>query len=130
MCRPWRNVGWALWLVSALSCWSVAADEPVAQTGKFRTHIVLAGDSTVADDAGWGKAFAACLPDDVKCTNLSRGGRSSSSFREEGLWQQALDLKPDWVLIQFGHNDEPGHPGRENEPDKGYRESIAKDVDE
>jgi lysophospholipase L1-like esterase len=120
--------------ILVLSHWSVllanAQESQPAPEKRYRTHIVLAGDSTVTDDAGWGKAFAACLVDGAKCTNLSRGGRSSSSFREEGLWQQALDLKPDWVLIQFGHNDEPGHPGRENEPDKGYRANIEKYVDE
>ena len=119
---------WAFGMLAARPVGAQQAEQPAQ--AKYRTHIVLAGDSTVTDDAGWGKAFAACLVDGAKCTNLSRGGRSSSSFREEGLWQQALDLKPDWVLIQFGHNDEPGHPGRENEPDKGYRKNLERYVDE
>ena len=38
--------------------------------------------------------------------NLSRGGRTTATFRSDGRWQQMLDLKPDYVLIQFGHNDE------------------------
>jgi len=39
---------------------------------------------------------------------FARSGRSSKSFRDEGHWQKALDTKPTWVLIQFGHNDIPG----------------------
>lgn len=70
--------------------------------------IVLAGDSTVTDKAGWGLGFAALLKDNVKLINLSRGGRSSRTFYDEGLWKQCLDTKADFVLIQFGHNDEPG----------------------
>lgn len=100
------------------------------QPQRDRLHLVLAGDSTVTDDSGWGTGFVACVADGVRCTNLARGGRSSSSFREEGLWQQALDLKPDWILIQFGHNDEPGHPGKENQPEAGYRANLERYVDE
>jgi pectinesterase len=119
----------ALSLVSFLLPWmSVGAQQPT-DSGS-RTHILLVGDSTVTDDAGWGKSFAACLGHDATCTNLSRGGRSSSSFREEGLWEKALAMKPDWVLIQFGHNDQPGHPRRENEPDIGYRTNMERYVDE
>jgi pectinesterase len=101
-----------------------------SQEAAPRTNIVLVGDSTVTDDAGWGAGFAACCADDVNLTNLARGGRSSSSFRDEGLWKRALELKPDWILIQFGHNDEPGHPGRENAAEEGFRANIERYVDE
>jgi pectinesterase len=91
----------------------------------------LVGDSTVTDDAGWGLGFKQWLDGGAECINLARGGRSSKSFRDEGRWQQALELKPDYVLIQFGHNDEPGH-GAERETDAAtkYRENIARYVDE
>jgi len=93
--------------------------------------IVLAGDSTVTDNAGWGKGFARCLATNVECINLSRGGRSSKSFIAEGLWQKCLDLKPDYVLIQFGHNDQPGHgPARETDPMTTYRQFMTQYVDE
>jgi pectinesterase len=91
---------------------------------------VLVGDSTVTDKSGWGLGFSACLADDIKCTNLSLGGRSSSSFRDEGQWQKALKLRPDWMLIQFGHNDEPGHPDKSNPPRSGYRDNIIRYVKE
>ena len=100
-----------------------------APSGKVR--IVLAGDSTVTDNAGWGAGFAKCLKDDTECTNLSRGGRSSKSFIREGRWKECLDLKPDYVLIQFGHNDQPGHPGdRETDPQTTYRQFMTQYVDD
>ena len=80
-----------------------AATQPAA-----KLKIVLAGDSTVTDKAGWGVGFAALLADDVELLNHSRGGRSSRTFREEGSWEKVLATKADYVLIQFGHNDEPG----------------------
>ncbi|CAL4869499.1 Rhamnogalacturonan acetylesterase RhgT (plasmid) [Asticcacaulis sp. MM231] len=52
------------------------------------------------------------------CLNLARGGRSSYSYRAEGSWDIALaemrsgGYAKTWVLIQFGHNDQPGKPGR------------------
>ena len=39
------------------------------------------------------------LDDGVECINLSRGGRSSKSFINEGLWKKCLEAKPDYVLI-------------------------------
>ena len=90
---------------------SLRAAEPAAPAyrpaGKIR--IVLAGDSTTAVGSGWGPGFIKCLDDGVECINMARGGRSSKSFIAEGSWNKCLDLKPDYVLIQFGHNDQPGH---------------------
>lgn len=77
-----------------------------------KTKIVLVGDSTVTDNAGWGLGFKQFLTDRAECINTSRGGRSSQSFMTEGRWTEALALKGDYYLIQFGHNNEPGKPGR------------------
>lgn len=82
----------------------------IAEAAKVK--IVLVGDSTVTDDAGWGLGFKQFLTAEVECTNTSRGGRSSQSFLTEGRWTNALALKGDYYLIQFGHNNEPGKPGR------------------
>jgi pectinesterase len=78
-----------------------------------KTKIVVVGDSTVTDNAGWGLGFKQFLdPDKAECINTSQGGRSSESFRREGRWTNALALKGDYYLVQFGHNNEPGKPGR------------------
>jgi lysophospholipase L1-like esterase len=63
--------------------------------------------------------------------NLSAGGRSSKSFREEGRWQKVLEQRPAVILIQFGHNDQPGKgPLRETDPQTTYRQNLARYVDE
>lgn len=75
--------------------------------------IILVGDSTVTDNAGWGGGFKLFLNTNLAvCLNTSQGGRSSQSFMREGRWTNALALKGDYYLIQFGHNNEPGKPGR------------------
>ena len=99
--------------------------------GARKVRIVLAGDSTVTDNAGWGTGFAKATNDSAEVINLARGGRSSKSFRDEGLWKQVLDAKPDYVLIQFGHNDQPGKgPARETDPKTTFRANLARYVDE
>ncbi|MES2438778.1 MAG: rhamnogalacturonan acetylesterase [Verrucomicrobiota bacterium] len=113
-------------VLSLLSSGSAAAEEA---TRPRQIRIVLAGDSTVTDNAGWGGGFAALLRNS-ECVNLSKGGRSSKSFIADGSWKKALDLKPDYVLIQFGHNDQPGHGDRETDPETTYRQYMNQYVDE
>jgi lysophospholipase L1-like esterase len=83
------------------------------------SKIVLVGDSTTAVLSGWGSSFCAYhVASFAACVNLARGGRSSGSYIAEGSWELALgELRTPgfvntWVLIQFGHNDQPGKPGR------------------
>lgn len=85
---------------------------PDQTLGDKKIRIVLVGDSTVTDNAGWGLGFKQFLNDKAECINTSQGGRSSKSFRDEGRWAKALALKGDYYLIQFGHNNQPGKPGR------------------
>ena len=85
------------------------------------TRIVLVGDSTVNDQGGWGPGFRLSFGPDVQVTNLALNGRSSKSFRDEGAWAPAVAAKPDYILIQFGHNDGPGKgPERETDPATTY----------
>src|SRR5687768_17036361 len=87
---------------------ATAARPATATRTAAAMRIVLAGDSTVTDKAGWGVGFAELLADNVELLNHARGGRSSRTFRDEKLWDKVLATKADYVLIQFGHNDEPG----------------------
>ena len=106
----------------------LAGDAP-APAKKIK--IILVGDSTVTDKAGWGAGFKQYLTDQAECINTSAGGRSSKSFLAEGRWQKALDLKGDYYLIQFGHNDEPGKgPDRETDPNTTYTQNMTRYVDE
>lgn len=91
---------------------SIAHAKEQINSTPHKIKIVLIGDSTVTDNAGWGLGFKQFLADEAECINTSRGGRSSQSFITEGRWTNALALKGDYYLIQFGHNNEPGKPGR------------------
>jgi lysophospholipase L1-like esterase len=82
-------------------------------------RVLLVGDSTMAPHTGYGDALCARFQPNVTCLNLAKGGRSSASYRAEGLWDKVLGILHDggryqatYVLIQFGHNDQPGKPGR------------------
>lgn len=83
------------------------------------SKIILVGDSTTAVVGGWGPSFCAYhVTSFLTCVNLARGGRSSGSYIAEGSWDIALGemsagpYAQTYALIQFGHNDQPGKPGR------------------
>src|SRR5947209_12912404 len=102
-----------------------------AQKSLKPVRIVLVGDSTVNDEGGWGPGFRASFGPNVEVINLAKNGRSSKSFRDEGLWAPALAAEPNYILIQFGHNDVPGKgPDRETDAKTTYRENMARYVDE
>lgn len=77
-------------------------------------HVYLVGDSTMSDmpatnpRRGWGMLFRPLFkhPENVK--NLAVNGESTRSCVESGHWKEIVArLEPgDFVLIQYGHNDE------------------------
>jgi lysophospholipase L1-like esterase len=82
---------------------------------KRKIKIFIAGDSTASikeakafPETGWGMPFVYFWDSSVIVVNKAKNGRSTKSFRIEGLWQQILDesSEGDYVFIQFGHNDE------------------------
>ncbi|MDH4476691.1 MAG: GDSL-type esterase/lipase family protein [Verrucomicrobiaceae bacterium] len=100
-------------------------------------QITLAGDSTVAQhptdktQAGWGVALPHFLRPSVQVTNLAKGGASTRSFRTAGYWEKVLATRPDYIFIQFGHNDQPGKgPDRETDPATTYRTELRRFIDE
>jgi lysophospholipase L1-like esterase len=108
---------------------SFSADTPQPPDAKVR--IVLVGDSTVAAKSGWGTAFGQLLKPEAECLNQARGGESTKSFLDRGSLDRALALKPAWVLIQFGHNDQPGKgPKRETDPATTYSANLRRFVNE
>ncbi len=126
-----RSLVIALTIVSLrLFALSLRAHEPAA-TGESKVRVALAGDSTVTDQAGWGAAFAQLLGPSAECRNFAGGGQSSKSFYDQKRWQTLLDSKPQYVLIQFGHNDMPGKgPARETDPSSTYPENLIRYVAE
>lgn len=83
-------------------------ESAVAETPHLKIAII--GDSTVCDYAaerlqrGWGQLLPGFYQPDVSFLNAAVGGRSAKSF-EPDRWQKVLTFKPDFILIQFGHND-------------------------
>ena len=86
-----------------------------AMPEKKKITIWMCGDSTMSikekkayPETGWGMPFVYFWDSTITIENLAKNGRSTSSFRNEGLWQIVLDkaTEGDYVFIQFGHNDE------------------------
>src|SRR5271156_3280845 len=75
------------------------------RAGGTTVRIDLIGDSTQTNNAGYGRGFCANVTAKVDCVNMAKGGASTKTFREQGLWERSLQTKPDYMLIQFGHND-------------------------
>jgi lysophospholipase L1-like esterase len=92
------------------------------RTGKLL--LCLAGDSTVTYSQGYGAGLRAHCDQQLQIINRSRGGRTTASFRSDGRWKDILTLKPDYVLIQFGHNDGA------TISDETYAKNLAQFVDE
>ena len=104
-------------------------------------HLFLAGDSTMANKApapenperGWGEALPYFFNGTVTIDNRALNGRSTLSFRSEGHWEDLLgDLEEgDWVLIQFGHNDQKSQdPTRFAAARTEYRETLIRFIRE
>lgn len=90
--------------------------------------IFMIGDSTMANkdikkgqERGWGMALQGFFTENIVVDNHALNGRSSRSFILEGHWQKVYDaMKPgDYLVIQFGHNDEKGKIGDKRHTDPG-----------
>lgn len=88
---------------------------PAMRRAGTTVRVELVGDSTQTDTAGYGRGFCANLSSEVDCLNMAKGGASTRTYRELGLWDRALSTKPDYMIIQFGHNDmeTPEHLARQ-----------------
>lgn len=64
----------------------------------------LIGDSTVAVQSGWGPAFATRFDHRAKIVNYAKNGATLQALSKK--LDALVRLKPDYVLIQFGHNDQ------------------------
>jgi len=95
-------------------------------------RIDLIGDSTQTDHAGYGRGFCANFNASVDCVNMARGGASTRTFREQGLWERSLQTRPDYMVIQFGHNDmvDPSRPMPRQVPMAEYDANLRRYVDE
>jgi len=103
--------------------------------------LYLAGDSTMADkplfpanpERGWGQLLPMYFQDGVRVQNHAMNGRSTKSFIDEDRWKTITSrLQPgDYVIIQFGHNDEKKEdPKRYTEPFGSFKTNLASFVRE
>lgn len=85
---------------------------PVTLTRMKKTQLVsdkkaikigLIGDSTVASFYGWGPAFADRCNQQATVLNYAKNGATLDSLSKQ--LGELVAKKPDYVLIQFGHND-------------------------
>ncbi|CAM5745008.1 hypothetical protein SAFG77S_12337 [Streptomyces afghaniensis] len=106
-----------------------------AQAGGRRSRtLYIAGDSTAAQkyanaapETGWGMALPFFLRKELVVANHAVNGRSSKSFVDEGRLEVILAaIQPgDFLLIQFGHNDEKAEdPTRYTEPWTTYQDHL------
>jgi lysophospholipase L1-like esterase len=107
---------------------------------KKQFTIFSIGDSTMANkeenkfpETGWGQVLPQFFDTEIEFQNHAVNGRSSKSFLDEGRWQKVYEqLKPgDFVLIQFGHNDQKDKsPDRYTNPYTGYRKNLKLYIDQ
>ncbi|MBR9911454.1 MAG: rhamnogalacturonan acetylesterase [Gammaproteobacteria bacterium] len=128
--------GFAALITLTLTCLS----HPQLVAAAATPRLFLVGDSTLSiksadkrPETGWGEKLVEYVRPPLQIHNHARNGRSSKSFREEGLWQVVLDaLQPgDFVFIQFGHNDQKvNDPTRFTNPYSSYRANLRRYVEE
>jgi lysophospholipase L1-like esterase len=103
--------------------------------------VYMIGDSTMADRPtpeknpyrGWGQLLSSFFDDGVAVHNFAVNGRSTKSFIDEGKWAAvAAQLhRGDYLLIQFGHNDEKKEDStRYTDPHGSYRRNLERFVRE
>ncbi len=98
--------------------------------------IFIAGDSTAANkpkldlpERGWGQLLPEFVIPPAKVDNRAMHGRSTKSFIDEKRWEKLLSsVHPgDWVIIQFGHNDEKIDKAAVGAPARGaYRDNLLR----
>lgn len=112
----------------------------MSTTDRKTTTIFIIGDSTAANkdishdrkERGWGMALQCYFDDNIVVDNHAVNGRSSLSFINEGRWEKVLEkIRPgDYVIIQFGHNDEKAPKDRHTDPGSTFDYNLAKYVRE
>jgi len=106
-----------------------------AAAAQAAPRVLLVGDSTMAPRTGYGEALCGLFLWQVECVNLARGGRSTKSYRADGSWDRVAAAlgskeKPTYVLVQFGHNDQPGKAERATDLVREFPANLARYVDE
>lgn len=127
---------------AALMMLALVALLPVRALPQEQTDTVtiwMAGDSTMANkptddekqERGWGQMLPLMLQGPVKVCNHAVNGQSTKSFIDDGKWDAMMAgvKKGDYVIIQFGHNDEKiKNPKRYSAPGTTFDANLTKMV--
>lgn len=126
--------------LSSLFLAMIIAMSAAAQAPSDTITVFMIGDSTMANkplekenqERGWGQMLPIWLKGAIKVDNHAVNGRSSKSFIDQGRWDAVLaKIKPgDYVIIQFGHNDEKPKEDRHTDPGSTFDANLAKFVTE
>lgn len=96
--------------------------------------IHIAGDSTASikeeqkrPETGWGEKITSYFTPTVSINNQAMNGRSTKSFIEEGRLALLVTTfkSGDFLLVQFGHNDQKTHADKGTLPYGEYIENLA-----
>ena len=107
--------------------------EPLVVPNPNARTIYLCGDSTVTDQrnepwGSWGQILPAFVKQGWSVSNFARSGLALKTFEHEGRLKRILEhlKKDDWVVIQFGHNDQKI---KGEEPQNGYTRRLNDWID-
>jgi len=103
-------------------------------------RILMIGDSTMAayanppkdrpDLTGWGQVFSDQFNGKVTLVNRALSGRSAKSFITEGHWKKAIQVKADYLFIQFGHNDSHRNEEKSTNAKTDFRDYLRTYIDQ
>jgi lysophospholipase L1-like esterase len=134
---------WITEAILSVRRFAIIAVALIAWSAGAQTNLTLfmAGDSTMANkplvpaypERGWGQLLPLYFKSSVRVENHAMNGRSTRSFVTEKRWKAIIDkLQPgDYVIVQFGHNDEKTNNGvRVTEPFGGFKQNFERFVRE
>ncbi|KAK2042653.1 GDSL-like Lipase/Acylhydrolase [Colletotrichum somersetense] len=110
------------------------ASEPETRQAK-PPYFLLAGDSTVAVDGGWGDGFLTFVESPANGKNYGKSGATTVSFRAQVIWDTLVAevnankaaFNP-VVTIQFGHNDQKAAANISSDQFQDNLQTLANEV--
>ncbi len=122
--------------IKAIAMAGLAALVACTSSPEAKKKIYMIGDSTMANkptekgnqERGWGQMLPLCFDSMVVVSNHAINGRSTKSFIDQGRWDAVRDslVAGDYVIIQFGHNDEKADTARHTEPWGDYIANLRR----
>lgn len=107
---------------------------------KRTVTIYSIGDSTMANkpldkenqERGWCMVLGEFLSGNIRVENHAVNGRSTKSFINEGRWDTVVSRlhKGDYVIVQFGHNDEKPKESVHTDPHTTFRANLMRFVND